>query len=272
MTAGSSIRKTVAVVLGICLVCSFLVSTAAVKLQGIQKENQRLDKIRNILAAGDLDREGDDLAAVYRERIEPVMIDLSSGERIGEDRFDALLNLETFDIDTLASHPIYGEDVAADADPAKIRHRPKSMLVYFVRSDAGVAKVILPIYGMGLWSTLYGFLALENDLQTVAGITFYRHGETPGLGGEVDNPRWKNGWKGKQARDDEGRVVIRVLKDTVDPGSEAARSQIDGLAGATITTRGVNNLVRYWLGEDGYGPFLARLGRGVGNGGAEPDD
>lgn len=260
--APSGMRRTVAVVLGICLVCSFLVSTAAVKLQGMQMENQRLDKIRNILVAGGLDHKGLDLAAAYRERIEPILIELSSGERIGEARFDALLNPEAFDIDVLAGDPRYREAVPPEADPAKIRRRPKYMLVYFVRGDAGVDKLILPVYGMGLWSTLYGFIALEKDLRTVAGMTFYRHGETPGLGGEIDNPRWKSGWKGKQALDEQGRVVIRVVKDAIDPDSEGARYQIDGLSGATITTRGVNNLVRYWLGDDGYGPFLSRLRRG----------
>lgn len=271
MPAISGIGKTVGVVLAICLVCSFLVSTAAVKLQGLQKENQRLDKIRNILVASDLEHEGADPAAVYAERIEPVLIDLASGRRIGEASSDPLLQPDSFDIELLANDPGYGEDLPAAADPARIRRRPKQMLVYFVRDGERVDKVILPIYGMGLWSTLYGFLALERDLRTIAGITFYRHGETPGLGGEVDNPRWRNGWKGKLAFDDEGRLQLRVIKDLVDPSSDAARFQVDGLSGATITTRGVNQLVRYWLGDHGYRPFLARLGRDLRNGTASPE-
>lgn len=271
MSATRGIGKTVGVVLGICLVCSFLVSTAAVKLQDLQKENQRLDKIRNILVAGELEHEGSDLAAVYAERIQPVLIDLTSGRTVREEPPDPLLHPDGFDIDALADHPEYGEDVPAAADPARIRRRPRQMLVYFVHGNGGVDKVILPIYGMGLWSTLYGFLALDSDLRTVAGITFYRHGETPGLGGEVDNPRWRSGWKGKQVFDDEGRLQLRVIKDPVDPASQAARYQIDGLAGATITTRGVDRLVRYWLGDDGYGPFLARLGRDLRNGTAPPE-
>jgi Na+-transporting NADH:ubiquinone oxidoreductase subunit C len=114
-----------------------------------------------------------------------------------------------------------------------------------------------------LWSTLYGFLALDSDLKTIRGITFYEHGETPGLGGEVDNPRWKAQWKGKMAYDDNMKILIEVLKGQVDPTSPQAGHQIDGLGGSTITTRGVHNLVRFWLGENGYKPFLSNIGKEV---------
>jgi Na+-transporting NADH:ubiquinone oxidoreductase subunit C len=100
---------------------------------------------------------------------------------------------------------------------------------------------------------------LENDLKTVSGITFYQHGETPGLGGEVDNPNWKGGWQGKQAFDDAGDVIIQVIKGKVMPGSPDADHQIDGLSGATLTARGVDNLVQFWLGENGYGPYLQQI-------------
>jgi Na+-transporting NADH:ubiquinone oxidoreductase subunit C len=113
------------------------------------------------------------------------------------------------------------------------------------------------------FTTLYGFLALDSDLKTIRGITFYEHGETPGLGGEVDNPRWKAQWKGKMAYDDNMKILIEVLKGQVDPTSPQAGHQIDGLGGSTITTRGVHNLVRFWLGENGYKPFLSNIGKEV---------
>ncbi|MGB0764601.1 MAG: NADH:ubiquinone reductase (Na(+)-transporting) subunit C, partial [Luminiphilus sp.] len=113
----------------------------------------------------------------------------------------------------------------------------------------------------GLWSTLYGFVALESDGNTIAGLGFYEHKETPGLGGEVDNPRWKNLWKGKQVYRD-GAVAISVVKGSVDQGSDAANWQVDGLSGATLTSRGVSNLVQYWLGEDGFEPYLRNLREG----------
>ena len=108
---------------------------------------------------------------------------------------------------------------------------------------------------------MYGFLALESDLETVAGIGFYEHNETPGLGGEVDNPRWKASWVGKQAYSS-GQMAISVLKGRADMTLPEGNYQVDGLAGATLTTRGVNNLVQYWLGEQGFQPLIGHLKSG----------
>jgi Na+-transporting NADH:ubiquinone oxidoreductase subunit C len=130
------------------------------------------------------------------------------------------------------------------------------MLVYFVKEGDGFSKVILPVYGSGLWSTIYGFLALDKDLKTVRGFTVYEHGETPGLGGEVENPRWQDTWKGKTAFDDQGQIKLKIIKGKASPGST---TEIDGLSGATLTTRGVNNFIHFWFGTEGYGPFLAKL-------------
>jgi Na+-transporting NADH:ubiquinone oxidoreductase subunit C len=133
------------------------------------------------------------------------------------------------------------------------------MVVYFIKENDKTEKIVLPVYGKGLWSTMFGFIALDKDLKTVKGFTFFQHGETPGLGGEVDNPRWKKIWNGKQAFDEGGNIRIKVIKGKVDASRPEAKYQIDGLSGATLTSRGVGNLVRFWLGENGYGPFLSRL-------------
>jgi Na+-transporting NADH:ubiquinone oxidoreductase subunit C len=118
--------------------------------------------------------------------------------------------------------------------------------------------VVLPVQGYGLWSTLYGFLALEADLRTIRGITFYEHGETPGLGGEVDNPRWKSRWVGRLALDDQGEPKIEVIKGPAGPPQEDPY-RVDGLSGATLTARGVTNLVHFWLSSDIFGTYLDRL-------------
>ena len=130
------------------------------------------------------------------------------------------------------------------------------------RGGEGVAKYAFPVYGRGLYSTIRGVLALAPDLETVDSISFYEHGETPGLGGEIENTAWKRSWRGKAALDGEGNVLIRVLEGPVDPASEGANRRIDGLSGATYTSRGVDRLVRFWLGEEGYGPAIARLKEG----------
>lgn len=133
--------------------------------------------------------------------------------------------------------------------------------MYLVENSGAIEKIILPVRGYGLWSTLYGFVALESDANTVVGLGFYEHGETPGLGGEVDNPRWKAFWPGKQVYRD-GEVEIALAKGAVDPASTDAPWRVDGLSGATLTSRGVTNLVQFWLGEDGFQPFLANLKAG----------
>ena len=259
----ADIKKSIKVVLGVCLVCSFFVSAAAVMLQSRQKQNRQFDKITHILDVADLLEQSVDIERIYRTRIEPVMIDLETGREVSQDRFDDTLNIENFDIKTLAADPVYGADIPPEFDRAKIKRRPRYMLVYLVKKDQQFDKLILPVYGKGLWSTLYGFLALDSDLSTIAGLTFYQHGETPGLGGEIDNPQWKKSWQGKQAFDAKGDVIIEVVRGEADTDSAIGKHQIDGLSGATLTSRGVNNLVRYWLGKHGYGPFLDRLRQGA---------
>jgi len=254
-----STAKTVGVATGICLFCSLFVSVAAVKLKPLQVANQKLDKVKNILQVANLaDTVGkSEYMALYKERILPVLVELSSGEKVTE--FDEVLDPNNFDIQAVSNMPDYSRALDAETDIAGIRRQPLHMIVYQLLNNNSVEKLILPIYGKGLWSTLYGFLAIEKDLKTVSGITFYQHGETPGLGGEVDNPNWKGGWQGKRAFDDAGGVIIQVIKGKVIPGSPDADHQIDGLSGATLTTRGVDNLVQFWLGENGYGPYLKQL-------------
>lgn len=261
-----SMKNILTVALGVCLVCSVLVATAAVSLSSKQAENRKLDKLKNILEAGQLYEEGKSVEQIYQEKIEPVLVDLSTGDIVPKEKQTGLLDIETFDIPKVAGDKEYGYAIPPDKDIAGIKRRPKYMPVYLVKSGDQLEKVILPIYGKGLWSTMYGFLALDKDLKTVRGITFYQHGETPGLGGEVDNPRWKAKWNGKQALDENGNVILDVIKGTVDPNSPDANHKIDGLSGATITTRGVDHTIDYWLGEDGYAKFLEKLKTEVNNG------
>jgi len=257
--SNDSIKKTVLVVLGVCLVCSLLVSTAAVKLFPLQEVNRKLDKVKNILVAGELYSEETDIAKTYDEKIEPVLIELATGEPVSEEKFDDVLNVEDFDITVLANHPEYGRSIPQPQDLADIKISPKYMLVYFIKEGEEINKIILPVYGKGLWSTMYAFLALDKDLKTVTGVTFYEHGETPGLGGEIENPRWNNLWKGKEAFDENNNVQLEIIKGVVNRNRPEANYQIDGLSGATITARGVDKMIKFWLGDDGYTPFLNKL-------------
>ena len=254
-----SITKTILVALGVCIVCSILVSTAAVTLNTIQANNRKLDKVKNILLVGDLLADDIDIMETYEKMVEPLIIHLSTGEVLPEESYDAVLNIDRFDLRVIAEDPRYGQHIPPDKDIAQIKKMPKYMLIYLVKESNETRKIILPIYGKGLWSTLYGFLALDRDLRTIQGFSFYEHGETPGLGGEVDNPRWKHMWKGKHAFDDDWNVRIEVIKGRVDKSRPDAQYKIDGLSGSTMTTRGVDNLVKFWLSKEGYGPFIRKL-------------
>ncbi len=257
-----STRKTVLVALGVCLVCSVLVSTAAVGLKSIQDSNKELDKLKNILSAGNIYKDGADVRQLFDENIKAGIMDLENGRPLSADQYTETLNPDIFDIKSMAKDPKFSHLLDAGKDIAQIKRISKYMVYYQVMEIDRITKIILPVYGKGLWSTMYGFVALDRDLTTVKGFTFYEHGETPGLGGEVDNPAWKASWIGKNIYDSAGQLKIEVIKEKVDPSDPAAIFQVDGLSGATITTRGVNALVRFWLSADGYGPFIEYLKSG----------
>lgn len=258
--SADSTKRTIVVALGVCLVCSVLVSTAAVALKPVQDVNKKLDKITNILKAADLYKEGISVESTYENKIKPELIDLNTGKVTESD--NPLLNVNNFDVKTVASNPNLSQEIAPEKDIARIKTKPKDMAVYKVMENGEMQKVILPVYGKGLWSTMYGFFALDKDLETIDGFTFYEHGETPGLGGEIDNPKWQHIWVGKKAFDENGNVAIEVIKGVVDQSKENAKYRVDGLSGATMTTNGVDKLVKFWLGDDGYGPFIKQLKKG----------
>ena len=249
-----SISKTFGVALALCVVCAVVVSSAAVILRPTQEVNKLLDLKANILASAGLLQEGVSIETQF-EQISTRVVDLQTGE------FTDAVDAATYDQREASKDPALSMALDPKQDPAKIKRRANYATVYMVEGEQGIEKIILPIKGYGLWSTLYGFLALEADFETVAGIGFYEHTETPGLGGEVDNPRWKASWVGKQAYN-QGELAITVLKGKADMSRAGSESQIDGLAGATLTTRGVDNLVRYWLGDEGFRPLINSLKSG----------
>jgi Na+-transporting NADH:ubiquinone oxidoreductase subunit C len=255
VSSNDSIKKTLFVAFSLCIVCSVIVSTAAVVLKPAQEVNKTLDRKRNILAAAGMLQEGKSVEEQF-EQVTARVVDLRTGQFTDE------VDPAEYDQRAAAKDPDTSERLSVEDDLAKISRRADYAIVYLVEDAGGkVDKVILPVHGYGLWSTLYGFIALESDANTVAGLGFYEHGETPGLGGEVDNPRWKAFWPGKQVYKD-GQVEIGLIKGSVDPSSAKAPWQIDGLAGATLTANGVTNLVQFWLGENGFQPFLNNLKSG----------
>ncbi|MFA4839635.1 MAG: Na(+)-translocating NADH-quinone reductase subunit C [Candidatus Neomarinimicrobiota bacterium] len=255
-----STKKILLVALGICLVCSVLVATAVVGLKGRQENNKQLDKLKNILIAADLYTNDAEVKQIFNAKVRAQLVNLETGELVAETKAAPELAPARFVPKVRdARNPEYSSALSVEKDIAHILRRPNFMVIYQVIENGQVASTILPIYGKGLWSTLYGFIAFDSDLQTVRGLIFYEHGETPGLGGEVDNPLWRRGWNDKKALSPDGKVLLEVLKGHADPANPRAQSQVDGLSGATLTTRGIDNMVKFWLGENGYGRILPAL-------------
>ncbi len=258
-----SIKNVVIVTLAVCFVCSVIVSSAAVLLKPAQQANAVLDRNKNILAAAGLFEEGvtpegniEELFKSFEVRV----VDLKDQRLLAEEEArQAGIDLVEYDQRKASKDPAISVALSTAEDIASISRRANYALVYLLRVDGELDRIVLPVHGYGLWSTLYGFIALEADRNTVAGITFYEHKETPGLGGEVDNPRWKALWDGKKLYGPDGGLRISVNKSQVDPSSELAKYHVDGLSGATLTTRGVHNLVSYWLGPQAFGPVLKSI-------------
>lgn len=249
------IKKTLLVATGLCILCSVLVSGAAVSLKPRQELNKQLDIKKNILAAAGLLKDPsapkEKILELYKQ-IKPVVIELDSGKVVTN------IDPETFDQRKARKSKDQSKVIEPSKDLAHIKVRSKYSIVYQVMKNNKVTRLILPINGKGLWSTLYGFIALDTDIKTIKSIGFYQHAETPGLGGEVDNPRWKKTWENKIAYDDNFIPKIRLIKGSVQKSDPEAAYKIDGLSGATMTSNGVTNLVQYWLGQDGFGPYLAQ--------------
>lgn len=247
-----STRKTLIVALALCLVCSILVSTAAVKLQPLQQRNQELDRKKIILEVAGLLKPGVSIDELFKQ-VEPKVVDLSTGEYV--DTMDP----NQFDQRQAAKDPEMSVKIPPDRDIAQIRRRAKYAVVYLVKEEGQTKLILLPVHGYGLWSTMYAYIALERDANTIFGLRFYEQGETAGLGAEIDNPRWRNNWTGKVVYGEAEKPQIRVIKGTVAPGDPEAKFKIDGLAGATLTANGVTNLIHYWLGPEGFGTYLKKF-------------
>lgn len=250
-----SVAYTVGFAAVVCLVCAIPIAGAAVLLRPTQEENQRVDRLSKVLGVAGLMSGTDKLSRSeilgrFQANITPRVVDLQTGAYL--DSVDA----NSYDQRAASRDPAQSEP--ARENDARVLRVPRMGLVYEVKDRGAVKLLIIPIQGYGLWSTMYGYIALEANANTVSGITFYEHGETPGLGGEIENPRWQAQWKGRVVYDDRGAVTVRVVKGATGPATTDPH-RIEGISGATITSRGVSNTVHFWLGPDGFGKYLERV-------------
>ena len=250
-----SIVKTIGVAFAVCLICSLVVSASAVSLRDLQKENKLNDKRIKILQVADIYDPSISIAEQFSE-LESKFIDFNTGLMMDEyNNF----SIDEYDQIVVTKDPNLSSKVPTSEDIAIIKNRENVGKIYILRDEVGtIEKLVLPIRGYGLWGTLYGYISIEDDFNTVSGIEFYDHKETPGLGAEVDNPKWKAQWKGKKIYKD-NKVNLAVIKGKVETGDSESSYKIDGLSGATITSRGVTNMVAYWFVESGYSSLLREL-------------
>jgi len=251
--SNDSLEKTIAVALSLCFVCAILVSFAAVALKPLQQENKAMDMKKNILDVAGLLDAGTDVHQTFANKIVEKLVDIKTGDYV--ENIDPV----SYDQRKAAKDPAQSITIARADDIASIKTKAKIAKVYLVMKGNAIESIILPVHGYGLWSTMYGFLALEADGQTVKSINFYDQAETPGLGGEVVNPNWRALWKGKKVYDDAGQPQLRLVKGVVDTSRAGSEYQVDGLAGATLTSNGVSNLVKYWMSAEGFAPYLEKI-------------
>ncbi|MCK5121207.1 MAG: Na(+)-translocating NADH-quinone reductase subunit C [Methylococcales bacterium] len=248
-----SLEKTIAVALSLCFVCAILVSFAAVALRPLQIENKAMDMKKNILDVAGLLKDGTDIHQAFAEQIEEKLVDIETGDYVED------MNPVSYDQRKAAKDPAQNIIIDSADDIASIKRKAKIAKVYLVKSGDAIESIILPMHGYGLWSTMYGFLALEADGQTVKSINFYDQAETPGLGGEVVNPNWRALWQGKKVYDEAGVPQLRLIKGVVDTAKAGSEYNVDGLAGATLTSNGVTNLVKYWMSKQGFATYLEKV-------------
>jgi Na+-transporting NADH:ubiquinone oxidoreductase subunit C len=241
--------KTIGFVFLVCLVCAALVSVAAISLKPLQQANKLLDKQTKILeASGLLEKAGTDIVGTYNKYVVAKMIDLDSGKIIEG-------NTDIFDERADARDAAKSSKLTNDT--AGINRRANRAVVYLVNNEQGqLNTLVLPIVGSGLWDLMYGYIGLAPDLNTVRSLIYSDLKETPGLGAEVLNPKWKALWPGKQIYNDSGEVAIKVIKGGAKAGDVHG---VDALSGATLTSNGVQNTLHFWLGEQGYGPFITKF-------------
>ena len=210
-----------------------LLAAASVGLGPLQKEQVELDTKKSILSAVIEIQEGDDVLLIYKEQIESLVVDFQ-GNVVEQDA---------------EGNPLIAENVSIEQN---YKMDPESRLYPVFRFKAKgsdeVEAYILPIFGAGLWDVIWGYVALDKDLNTIKGVVFDHRGETPGLGARIAEKDIQGRFIEKQVYDANGTLIsVSMLKGEGNPAESLGPHSVDGLAGATITARGVNDMIKNYL-------------------------
>lgn len=248
-----SLGRTLLVAFAIIFICSLFVSGAVTLLRPIQAANKAPQDYPAILQVAGLIKFEDksidqqQLLELFQQ-VEPRLLDLDSARiltKTTEKEFDYRLSM---------NNPETTITLEKKDDLALLGQRPKTMPIYWIHSSSSNAKLVLPIYGKGMWSMIHGYIALKDDFNTIAGIYFYQQGETPGIGERIQAEDWLKSWQGKKLYDNKANLALFVNGHSNE--SQMSIYRIDGISGATKTVDGVINLVRFWFDKKGYQLFL----------------
>ncbi len=218
------------------VLCGGLLALAAVGLGPLQKEQIEIDTKKKILGAvldvSQIDK--DDITKVYDQKIESLVVN-RAGEIVESDA---------------SGNPVIAENIDI-AKQFKLNPDDRLYPVFMYADIEGSQEVdayIIPIYGNGLWNNIWGYIALENDLRTIKGVVFDHAGETPGLGARITSIDVQRRFIGKEIYSQVGELVgVAMVKgETGDPSIYDAH-HVDGISGSTITTNGVNNMIKNYL-------------------------
>jgi len=233
----------------LCLVCSFMITGTAGVLKERKLAKQRNELMQNVLLAANIPSDNSNFKTLFSTRVTPILVTLADGQTVPQD------DLLDYDERMAAINPEHSSKIAKDT--ARIKTRANQIRIFRVHDAQGqLQSWVLPIYGKGLWSIIYGFIGLQPDLNTIEGVVFYEHGETPGIGDFINHEDWRQKWHGKQLFDADGKVALKIIKGGAKPGDV---NGIDGVSGATRTGAGVQNMISFWFGDEGFAPLLTKL-------------
>ena len=245
------------VVTVVVVISASLVSAAVVLLRPVQMENRMLQQARNVLQlTGDHPGSAalDEVGMLERFRaLDARVVDLDTGH------FAPGVDPYTLDVRLARDDPERSAAIPPGEDAAQVGRRARHAVVYLVWDERALERVVLPVHGMGMWSTIRGFIALEGDLNTIAAASFFEQAETPGVGDRITRADWLGKWQGRKVYDEDGVPQFAIAAGRVEPGSASALHHVDGLSGATVTADAVTAMVQFWFGPWGYQGLLERL-------------
>ena len=245
-----SAARALGVALIVAFVCALLVSTTTVLLRPVQRANMEAARIMQLVQQA-LPDAGATLSA---DDLEAHLVELASG------RIAPGMDPANFDAEAAASQPETSVEIPREKDLARLRRRAMHAPVYFVRgADRSIDTIILPASGRGYQSIIRAWLVLDGDASRVRALKIYEQGETPGVGSRIEDPEWQAQWRDRPIYDADGSVRIGVATRSGDESGPYAKYLVDGISGATRSARGIDGMVRFWLGESGFGPFLQRV-------------